>query len=247
MSSPWRSIGITVHDLASKQGRHHFIVDGRYLTVLQHRGHLYCIDSPCHHASGPLGEGAVSDIEGIPCIKCPWHNFIFALDTGERVQQELIVQNDLPTGTFTPASQMQYPLQSWPPEALGPAKRTGQKAQRVHEARMVGDAGSIEICLSEDRDRFLSDGPAVDQKRGKMCISIAEGVPNKRAKGASSGDGTDADLSSVMPLSSAAAILMSALPRSQLNKSSARSVAAPESEDDDGPTDPNDRTIPPGN
>ena len=230
---PWTSIGVTVQQVAAR-GRVHLKVGNRFVTVLQHRGELYCIDSACHHASGPLGEGSVSDIEGIPCIKCPWHNFIFALDTGERVQQELLVPEGLPQGTFTPMSQMQSPLQGWPPECLGPAKRTGTKAQRVHSVRVSGADGNIEVDVPDiaPADRFLSDGPSTDPKRGRMCLSIVEHQQQAPAQGNDVG---------ALPLETAAAILF-ATPRSQLAKPN-----PPDSGDRDSPAppDPRAQTPPP--
>lgn len=237
---PWHSVGITVQDLADRGGRLHVEIEGRFVTVLQHKGTLYCVDSACHHASGPLGEGAVTDIEGIPCIKCPWHNFIFALDTGERVQQELIVPDKLPTGTFTPASQMQYPSQGWPPECLGPAKRTGTLAQRVHQVRVSGMHGELEVQIASPPEGkpYLSDKPSTDPKRGKMCITISENKAREAEAKASGKVDTGA-----LPLSSAAEILF-ATPRSQMNRPKQPAASA---DDDDSapPPDPRAMTPPP--
>ena len=69
-------------------GRLHQKVNGRFVTILLHNEQLFCIDSCCYHASGPVGEGPVTDIEDIPTIRCMWHNMLFALDTGERISQE---------------------------------------------------------------------------------------------------------------------------------------------------------------
>ena len=168
----WVSTGCSLKTLQEK-GRLHTQIGRRFVSVIYHRAEIFCIDSPCHHAGGPLGDGSVADIEGIPCIKCPWHNFLFALDSGERVVQELRVPDSLPQGTFIPPSQMQFPLREWPPDSLGPAKRTGSKAQRVHLVR-VSDAGDVQVLVDESSGAFLSDKPAVDAKRGKICMSIGE-------------------------------------------------------------------------
>jgi nitrite reductase/ring-hydroxylating ferredoxin subunit len=208
---PWTQLGATVLELEDAGGRIHTRILGRFVTVLRHQGQLYCIDSACHHASGPLGEGAVTDIEGIACIKCPWHNFIFALDNGERVQQELKVPEGLPQGTFTPQSQMQYPLQGWPPECLGPAKRTGIRAQRTHGVRVAGEQGEIEVDVTDSySDKYLSDGPSTDAKRGKMCMTI---VDNEAKMGAANANDNGA-----LPLASAAAIMLS-MPLSRMRGS----------------------------
>ena len=45
---------------------------GRFVSVIQHAGRLYCIDSVCFHAGGPLALGEIEDIEAQPCLVCPW-------------------------------------------------------------------------------------------------------------------------------------------------------------------------------
>lgn len=50
-----------------------FLLQGRYVTVLQHDGKLYCLDSVCFHAGGPLGLGDIEELPGgHSCLKCPW-------------------------------------------------------------------------------------------------------------------------------------------------------------------------------
>lgn len=64
---------------------------------------LICMDSPCYHAAGPLGEGDLVEVEdlagkarsssasreippsSILCIRCPWHRYLVSLNTGEEV------------------------------------------------------------------------------------------------------------------------------------------------------------------
>lgn len=94
--------------LEAQRGRAHFLLSEpyRYVSVIlipATRGqpkHLICMDSPCYHAAGPLGEGDLVELEdlvgtsnsettsaapSILCIRCPWHRFLVDLSTGEEV------------------------------------------------------------------------------------------------------------------------------------------------------------------
>jgi len=43
------------------------------VTVLKHDGQLYCLDSVCFHAGGPLALGDIEELpDGKACLKCPW-------------------------------------------------------------------------------------------------------------------------------------------------------------------------------
>jgi hypothetical protein len=51
-------------------------VHGRTVTVLQHSGKVYAVDTSCFHQGGPLGtQGDIEDIDGVACIRCPWHGY----------------------------------------------------------------------------------------------------------------------------------------------------------------------------
>ena len=51
-------------------------VHGRTVTVLQHDSKVYAIDTACFHQGGPLGtEGDIEDIDGVACLRCPWHGY----------------------------------------------------------------------------------------------------------------------------------------------------------------------------
>ena len=54
--------------------RLHTSVDGRYITVFRHKNKLAALDSICYHASGPLTQGRVYDIEdlNVAVVSCPW-------------------------------------------------------------------------------------------------------------------------------------------------------------------------------
>jgi nitrite reductase/ring-hydroxylating ferredoxin subunit len=76
---------------------------GRYVTLLRLEGKVYCIDSVCFHAGGPLvgshipylgscsvlqsrvltctlqraaqGVGDIEEVNGRACLVCPWHYY----------------------------------------------------------------------------------------------------------------------------------------------------------------------------
>jgi nitrite reductase/ring-hydroxylating ferredoxin subunit len=48
-------------------------------------GQVYCIDSLCYHAGGPLAVGDIEDVGGRPCLSCPWHLYKVTLDSGEKL------------------------------------------------------------------------------------------------------------------------------------------------------------------
>lgn len=66
------------------------VLEGRTITVLLHEGKPYCLDSKCYHMGGPLGElGDIEEYNGTSCIRCPWHNYRFSLETGGQLEKNL--------------------------------------------------------------------------------------------------------------------------------------------------------------
>ena len=47
----------------------------RHVSVLSVDGEVYAIDSICYHAGGPLAVGDIEDVNGHPCVLCPWHHY----------------------------------------------------------------------------------------------------------------------------------------------------------------------------
>lgn len=168
-------------------GRMHSKVNGRFITVILHNDQIYCIDSCCFHASGPLGDGPVKDIEDIPTIRCMWHNIIVSLDTGERITQECLLPGELDGGEHLPQS-MSFPLR--PQGGSGKAKRHGEKVQRVHLLREVpyegvdSDRFPIEVDLDPNYDAEVrSDIVACNPQYARMCMEIQQRkIDNGRAK-----------------------------------------------------------------
>eukprot|EP00760_Papus_ankaliazontas_P024383 PhM_4_TR2278/c0_g1_i1/m.20306 len=68
----------------------------RFVTLLLWKGSdLYCVDSACYHAGGPLGMGEVFEAVpgGHPCIRCPSHGYCFDLTSGVRLHRDLDIED----------------------------------------------------------------------------------------------------------------------------------------------------------
>ncbi|XP_053887303.1 Rieske domain-containing protein isoform X2 [Malaclemys terrapin pileata] len=64
-------------------------VHDREVVVFYHEGKFYAMDRRCYHAGGPLHLGEIEDINGQPCIICPWHKYKITLATGEGLYQAI--------------------------------------------------------------------------------------------------------------------------------------------------------------
>jgi len=84
----------TVDRLHADGSKHHANVKGRFVTVFRLEGKFYCIDSVCYHAGGPLTLGDIEDVDGQACVRCPWHNYIVTIKTGEKLYQSLDKRED---------------------------------------------------------------------------------------------------------------------------------------------------------
>lgn len=163
--------GWSIDRIRANGYRAHFTVDGRYITVVLHKrtGNLYCLDSPCYHAAGPLGEGPLVDIEDIPCIRCPWHNYLVSLDTGCEVTLPTLPPNFGTDGVYRPPT---FPME---PAPMAGHPHRGPLVQRIHE---VGTMPNGEIFVTIDdlevmRKRPLrSDINACHEKRGALSMEI---------------------------------------------------------------------------
>jgi nitrite reductase/ring-hydroxylating ferredoxin subunit len=170
--------GLTVEQLCSMDTRRcHLVLDGRYVTVLEHRGAIFALDSPCYHAAGPLGEGSVVDIEDIPCIRCPWHQFLVALDTGEEITRKAKAPNfqEHENDVFLPPT---YPMQPPSEDAFeGPAIRGGRQVQRLHRTAIDSETGDIVVFLADVdvmRQRPVRSDTNACHQRGAMSMQIRD-------------------------------------------------------------------------
>lgn len=46
------------------------------------------MDAICYHAGGPLVDGRIVHADGRTCLQCPWHSYMFDIETGEGIYQE---------------------------------------------------------------------------------------------------------------------------------------------------------------
>jgi nitrite reductase/ring-hydroxylating ferredoxin subunit len=106
----WR---VSETGLPQEGQRLHTRLEERYVTIFRHNSNLFCIDSICHHAGGPLTAGKLQDIEdlGITVVVCPWHKFLVGINGGIKAFQAVDIVNGVPT------------VAGW---------RTGKVVQRAH-------------------------------------------------------------------------------------------------------------------
>ena len=105
--------------------------------MLQTKQGLYCVDSTCYHAGGPIGLGDLEEVNGELCIKCPWHGYCVSLKDGSKLYEAL--EMDKATKKLLPAG--------W---------RKKQHAQRVHEVRKDAD-GQVFVRLNRTAEPWDSD------------------------------------------------------------------------------------------
>ena len=65
--------------------RVHVLLGDRHVSLIFHRGEVYCLDSLCYHAGGPLGIGDIEDVGGRACLSCPWHLYKVTAESGEKL------------------------------------------------------------------------------------------------------------------------------------------------------------------
>ena len=90
--------GLRPEDLKSKRAR--FVVTpwGEFAFYGEPDGELFCAQAFCPHLLGPLYEGPCSE----RVVTCPWHQWRYRVDTGERVDdpsQEPIATCEVRIGT----------------------------------------------------------------------------------------------------------------------------------------------------
>ncbi|RNF23786.1 uncharacterized protein Tco025E_02759 [Trypanosoma conorhini] len=178
--------GWSYERLRQQRNRAHFLLEDpyRFVTVLLHSGKLYCIDSPCYHASGPLGEGELIDLEdahtasSVACLRCPWHNILVAIETGELVEAE--PTSPLASAPAEDEGKLElpsYPLRPhW--EASGGRVRLtrGAVVQRTHKVVLDEASGIMTIEVENEsvmlRHRLPSDAVAGNLQNGALTMQI---------------------------------------------------------------------------
>jgi nitrite reductase/ring-hydroxylating ferredoxin subunit len=60
-------------------------IDDVSVILYRHGDDVTVMLERCPHQSGPLGQGEVREIDGHPCVVCPWHGSAFQLNSGGKV------------------------------------------------------------------------------------------------------------------------------------------------------------------
>ncbi len=167
-------------DNALTTNRYHVAIDGRFVSVIRHvdrggRARLYCIDSICFHAGGPLALGDIEEIQDRPCLVCPWHFYSIALEDGQKYYRQATVQDG---------------------RAMAGDWQSVGVRQRTHEvdAREDGlwvrlstwtDKNAAGEIQEEDaaRGRIESDRYAFEQETGDRIWSMAKGCNGSHSSG----------------------------------------------------------------
>ncbi|XP_044302066.1 Rieske domain-containing protein isoform X3 [Varanus komodoensis] len=118
-------------------------VHGREVVVFYHDGRFYALDCRCYHAGGPLHLGEIEDINGQPCIICPWHKYRITLATGEGLYQSINPREP----------------------SLSPKWQSKGAKQRTHKVTV--DSGNVYVTLSDLADKMDSDYYAENYKKIK--------------------------------------------------------------------------------
>ncbi|GAB5370995.1 hypothetical protein AAMO2058_001541000 [Amorphochlora amoebiformis] len=142
-------------ELKEGGGRFHGTVEGRKVSVVVHKTNIYCLDSICYHTGGPLTLGDIEEINGDPCLKCPWHKYPVSLTCGKKYSQ--LVEFDS-NGKLRKTN-------GW---------STGKNiVQRTHKAEIK--EGKVFITLSKDDSKIKSDTYAKSDMAAK-CFDKALGL-----------------------------------------------------------------------
>ncbi|KAG8460537.1 hypothetical protein KFE25_013187 [Diacronema lutheri] len=147
--------------------RKHLQLNERFVSLIRGRnGGLHCLDSVCYHAGGPLLIGDVEDVNGVECIRCPWHAYPVRLVDGAKPYKRLHV---MPDGTLGRAS--------W---------ELSERRQRVHMVDERADGVWVRLTSDARVDRHAegaeceSDRWAYRESAGRNVLR--HGGPLKHAK-----------------------------------------------------------------
>ncbi|KAF4655017.1 hypothetical protein FOZ61_007831 [Perkinsus olseni] len=145
-----------------RQRRLHTQIDGRYISLFfdsrpqassSESPSIYCLDSICYHMGGPLTSGDIEEIDGIPCLSCPWHKYKIDLRDGTRLSRPV---------TFDPKTRRPIP---------GKWESGPRCVQRVHDVRCTED-GRVEVRILED-GQVLSDKYAYSSRAARNLVGKA--------------------------------------------------------------------------
>ncbi len=111
----------------------------RHVSLINHHGDVFAVDSLCYHAGGPLGAGDIEDVGSFACLSCPWHLYKVTLQTGEKLYRSTTFADD--GVSLVPAG----------------IKSAG-KRQRTHSTEKRGDGWYVRLDLAGDfeSDKFAN-------------------------------------------------------------------------------------------
>ncbi|XP_064597569.1 Rieske domain-containing protein-like [Liolophura sinensis] len=80
----WRQIG-DYYELRKRKCQRVHSKKGKYfdLGLFYKDGKFYAMTAWCSHMGGPLYNGEIEDYNGSAHIMCPWHGYMFDLETGK--------------------------------------------------------------------------------------------------------------------------------------------------------------------
>eukprot|EP01061_Rhynchopus_euleeides_P013500 TRINITY_DN23586_c0_g1_i2.p1 TRINITY_DN23586_c0_g1~~TRINITY_DN23586_c0_g1_i2.p1 ORF type:complete len:215 (+),score=53.83 TRINITY_DN23586_c0_g1_i2:166-810(+) len=170
----------TVEELEShRRKRVNAAVHGRYVTIFRfgEPPQLFCMDTSCYHAGGSLALGDIEEVNGVPCVKCPIHQFRLSLTDGRQAVFTYDVVDDKVGPCY-----LHFPDEQ-PPR------------QRVHE--VVEKAGKIYVRLSSEdatgnvevaSDRLAYRGDVVTSNGARVHCVVGESKPTGGAEESGSGN-----------------------------------------------------------
>ncbi|EDO06807.2 Rieske-like [2Fe-2S] domain family protein [Babesia bovis T2Bo] len=70
------------------------VVSGRNVAIFHHGDNFFALDANCFHAAGPLEQhvGDIEEINGEPCIRCPYHQKIISISTGNSFYEAVDIE-----------------------------------------------------------------------------------------------------------------------------------------------------------
>lgn len=117
--------------------RKHLEIRARFVSIIRGAdGTLHCLDSVCYHTGGPLMLGDIEEVNGVECIRCPWHNYPIRLLDGAKPYRSMELQG----GKLVPA-------------AWGQA----EKRQRVHSVDERADGIYVRLSSELRVDRHAEN------------------------------------------------------------------------------------------
>jgi len=129
----------------------------RHVSLINHDGDVFAIDSLCYHAGGPLAAGDIEDVGGNPCVSCPWHLYKVTLETGEKLYGSTRLDDDgvtlIPTGITSAGVR-----------------------QRTHETRLNDDGWYVRLRLAGEVESDKYANKKVQGIAGARVVRVDQRV-----------------------------------------------------------------------